>query len=77
MVIYFSYLHYLLIPDILKNGLQVQEWRLRPALLACFGPTIGLFIFGNPHPDMINGLHSRANEIPFQRGLLVRACIGL
>lgn len=47
MVIYFSYLHYILIPDILKNGLQVQEWRLRPALIACFGPTIGLFIFGN------------------------------
>ncbi|KAF1982761.1 multidrug transporter [Aulographum hederae CBS 113979] len=45
MVIYFSYLHFLLIPDILKNGLQVQEWRLRPALLACFGPTIGLFLF--------------------------------
>ena len=46
MAIYFSYLYWLLIPDILKNGLQVQEFRLRPALLACFGPTIGLFIFG-------------------------------
>lgn len=45
MAIYGSYLYYLLIPSILKDGLQAQEWRLRPALLACFGPTIGLFIF--------------------------------
>lgn len=45
MCIYFSYLHFFLIPDVLKNGLQVQEYRLRPALLACFGPTIGLFLF--------------------------------
>jgi DHA1 family multidrug resistance protein-like MFS transporter len=46
MLIYFSYLYFFLIPSILKNGLQVQEWRLRPALLAAFGPTVGLFIFG-------------------------------
>jgi DHA1 family multidrug resistance protein-like MFS transporter len=46
MAIYFSYLYFILIPSILKNGLQAQEWRLRPALLAAFGPTIGLFIFG-------------------------------
>ncbi|OCL13018.1 putative caffeine resistance protein 5 [Glonium stellatum] len=44
--IYFSYLNWLLIPDILKNGLQAQEWRLRPGLIACFGPPIGLFLFG-------------------------------
>jgi DHA1 family multidrug resistance protein-like MFS transporter len=45
MAIYFSYLHFYLIPDVLKNGLRAQEFRLRPALIACFGPTIGLFMF--------------------------------
>jgi MFS transporter, DHA1 family, multidrug resistance protein len=29
-----------------KNGLRAQENRLVPALFACFGPTIGLFMFG-------------------------------
>lgn len=46
MVIYFSYLHFYLIPDILTNGMRAQEHRLVPALFACFGPTVGLFIFG-------------------------------
>jgi MFS transporter, DHA1 family, multidrug resistance protein len=46
MVIYFSYLNWLLIPDILKNGMRATEWRLRPALIAVFFPTIGLFLFG-------------------------------
>jgi DHA1 family multidrug resistance protein-like MFS transporter len=45
VAIYCLYLHFLLIPDILKNGLRAQESRLVPALFACFGPTIGLFIF--------------------------------
>jgi DHA1 family multidrug resistance protein-like MFS transporter len=44
--IYFTYLHWFLIPDILKNGLQVQEFRLRPALSAVFIFTISLFAFG-------------------------------
>lgn len=43
---YIVYLHYLLIPDIMANGLRAQESRLVPALFACFGPTIGLFLFG-------------------------------
>jgi DHA1 family multidrug resistance protein-like MFS transporter len=42
---YFAYLYFYLIPDILKNGLRAQESRLVPALFACFGPTIGLFLF--------------------------------
>lgn len=46
MAIYFSYLHFYLIPDIMKNGLRAQEHRLVPALFACFFPTVGLFIFG-------------------------------
>ncbi|KAI9844277.1 MAG: hypothetical protein M1837_005687 [Sclerophora amabilis] len=46
MAIYFSYLHFDLIPDIKANGFRAQEWRLRPALIAIFFPTIGLFIFG-------------------------------
>ena len=46
MAIYFAYLQFLLIPDIMKNGLRAQESRLRPALFAVFAPTIGLFLFG-------------------------------
>jgi DHA1 family multidrug resistance protein-like MFS transporter len=46
MVIYFSYLHFYLIPDILTNGMRAQEHRLVPALFACVGPTVGLFVFG-------------------------------
>lgn len=42
---YCAYLHFYLIPDIMKNGLRAQESRLVPALFACFGPTIGLFLF--------------------------------
>ena len=43
---YCAYLHFHLIPDMIKNGMRVQESRLIPALFACFGPTIGLFLFG-------------------------------
>ena len=50
MGIYFYYLLYMLIPDILKNGLRAQESRLRPALIFVWGPLIGLFIFGKCHP---------------------------
>jgi DHA1 family multidrug resistance protein-like MFS transporter len=45
IAIYCSYLYWYLIPDIMKNGLRAQESRLVPALFACFGPTIGLFMF--------------------------------
>jgi hypothetical protein len=62
MVIYFSYLHFFLIPDILKNGLQVQEYRLRPALIACVGPIIGLFIFGKLQPHMIGSSRPWSNS---------------
>ena len=48
MGIYFYYLLYMLIPDILQNGLRAQESRLRPALIFVWGPLIGLFIFGKP-----------------------------
>ncbi|KAL2358956.1 major facilitator superfamily domain-containing protein [Cryomyces antarcticus] len=51
--IYFSYLHFLLIPDIMKNGLQAQEWRLRPALISVFVLTMSLFLFGMLHSDLI------------------------
>lgn len=46
IAIYCAYLYFILVPDILKNGLRAQESRLVPALFACFGPTIGLFLFG-------------------------------
>ncbi|EPE33114.1 MFS general substrate transporter [Glarea lozoyensis ATCC 20868] len=45
IAIYCAYLNWILIPDIKKNGLRAQESRLVPALFACFGPTIGLFVF--------------------------------
>lgn len=45
VTIYCLYLHFLLIPDIMAHGLRAQETRLVPALFACFGPTIGLFMF--------------------------------
>lgn len=46
VAIHFSYLHWYLIPDILKNGLRQQEHRLVPAIFASVGPPIGLFLFG-------------------------------
>ncbi|KAF4626668.1 hypothetical protein G7Y89_g11492 [Cudoniella acicularis] len=46
IAMYCSYLHFYLIPDIKAHGLRAQESRLVPALFACFGPTIGLFLFG-------------------------------
>ncbi|KFY78009.1 hypothetical protein V499_02721 [Pseudogymnoascus sp. VKM F-103] len=45
VLVYSAYLHFYMIPDILKNGLRAQEHRLVPALFACFGPTVGLFMF--------------------------------
>jgi DHA1 family multidrug resistance protein-like MFS transporter len=46
VTIYCLYLTFILIPDIMAHGLRAQESRLVPALYACFGPTIGLFLFG-------------------------------
>ncbi|KAI9814886.1 MAG: hypothetical protein M1832_005614 [Thelocarpon impressellum] len=46
MAIYFSYLHWFLLPDIRAHGMRAQEWRLRPALVAAFGIPVGLFVFG-------------------------------
>ncbi|MCJ1400301.1 hypothetical protein MMC11_003506 [Xylographa trunciseda] len=46
MIIYYAYLYFSLIPDIKKNGLRAQEWRLRPALPAVFVFTLSLFAFG-------------------------------
>ncbi|PWY75447.1 major facilitator superfamily transporter [Aspergillus heteromorphus CBS 117.55] len=43
---YFAYLSYYLIPRLLKGQSTSQESRLVPALIACFGPPIGLFLFG-------------------------------
>ncbi|PYH87530.1 major facilitator superfamily transporter [Aspergillus ellipticus CBS 707.79] len=52
VVSYFAYLHYYLIPRLLQGKSTSQESRLVPALIGCFGPPIGLFLFGwtsNPH----------------------------
>ncbi|KAL6713226.1 hypothetical protein ACLMJK_009347 [Lecanora helva] len=45
VAIYGAYQYFYLIPDIMKNGLRAQEHRLVPALIGCFGPPIGLFLF--------------------------------
>lgn len=51
--VYCAYLYWYLIPDIMKNGLRAQEHRLQPALIAAFGPPIGLFIFAwTARPDI-------------------------
>lgn len=53
VAIYSAYLYFYHIPDIIKNGLRAQEHNLVPALFACFGPTIGLFIFAwTARPDI-------------------------
>lgn len=53
VAVYMAYLYYYLVPDIMKNGLRAQETRLQPALIAAFGPPIGLFIFAwTANPDI-------------------------
>lgn len=53
IAIYVAYLHFYLIPDIMAHGLRAQEHRLQPALIAAFGPPIGLFIFAwTARPDL-------------------------
>lgn len=46
IAIYCAYLYFYLVPDIQAHGLRAQESRLVPALVACFGPSVGLFLFG-------------------------------
>lgn len=45
VAIYTAYLYYYMDRRIAKFGWPVQESRLIPALIASFGPTIGLFLF--------------------------------
>ncbi|KAF5263067.1 hypothetical protein FOXYS1_6188 [Fusarium oxysporum] len=45
IILYGLYLYYVLIPRMKKSGIAQQEEVLSPGLAACFGPTIGLFIF--------------------------------
>lgn len=53
VLMYCAYLHFYLIPDIVHHGHRAQESRLVPALFACFGPTVGLFLFGwTARPDV-------------------------
>lgn len=46
MSMYFSVYYFIVIPGVMRNGLKSQEEVLKPALLATFGPPIGLFMFG-------------------------------
>lgn len=43
--VYVGYLYYYANPRLMKYGMGAQEDRLIPALVAAFGPTIGLFLF--------------------------------
>ncbi|KAH8201259.1 hypothetical protein TruAng_004576 [Truncatella angustata] len=53
VAVYISYLYFYLNPRIAAKGFPVQESRLTPALIAAFGPTIGLFIFAwTARPDI-------------------------
>ncbi|SCV38501.1 related to FLR1-Putative H+ antiporter regulated by yAP-1 and involved in multidrug resistance [Fusarium fujikuroi] len=45
IILYGLYLYYVLIPRMNKSGIAQQEEVLTPGLAACFGPTVGLFIF--------------------------------
>lgn len=45
--IFFALLHWVVIPDMKKNGPGKQENVLVPALIASFGAPIGLFLFGS------------------------------
>ncbi|RBQ77192.1 hypothetical protein FVER14953_20031 [Fusarium verticillioides] len=45
IILYGAYLYHVLIPRMKKSGIAQQEEVLSPGLAACFGPTIGLFIF--------------------------------
>jgi DHA1 family multidrug resistance protein-like MFS transporter len=50
---YTAYLYFFLNPRIAVKGFPVHEQRLVPALVAAFGPTIGLFIFAwTASPDI-------------------------
>jgi DHA1 family multidrug resistance protein-like MFS transporter len=46
MIMYWSYIYWVVEPDLIKNGLGAPEKRLVPALFASFLLPIGLFIFG-------------------------------
>ncbi|PKX88876.1 MFS transporter [Aspergillus novofumigatus IBT 16806] len=46
VLLYFAYLHLYLLPHLQKGISKSQESRLVPALIGCFGPPIGLFLFG-------------------------------
>ncbi|KAI4603084.1 hypothetical protein KJ359_005875 [Pestalotiopsis sp. 9143b] len=53
VAVYVAYLYFYLNPRIRAHGFPAQESRLRPALLAAFGPTVGLFIFAwTARPDV-------------------------
>ncbi|KAI1881203.1 hypothetical protein JX265_000029 [Neoarthrinium moseri] len=53
VTVYLSYLYFYMNPRIVAKGYPIQESRLIPALIAAFGPTIGLFIFAwTARPDI-------------------------
>ncbi|KAK8052162.1 hypothetical protein PG993_003547 [Apiospora rasikravindrae] len=53
VVVYVSYLYFYMDPRVRARGFPVQETRLVPALIAAFGPTVGLFVFAwTARPDI-------------------------
>jgi DHA1 family multidrug resistance protein-like MFS transporter len=49
MIMYWSYIYWVVEPDLIKNGLGAPEKRLIPALFSSFLLPIGLFIFGEEY----------------------------
>nr|OQO06428.1 hypothetical protein B0A51_17566 [Rachicladosporium sp. CCFEE 5018]OQO28458.1 hypothetical protein B0A51_03007 [Rachicladosporium sp. CCFEE 5018] len=53
LMLYFSYLHWYMIPDNLRNGLREQEHRLVPAMIGSWLLPVGLFLFAwTARPDI-------------------------
>ena len=46
IAIYLSYLHWYLLPDIMKRGSRAQEHRLVPSIMRALAWLVGLFLFG-------------------------------
>lgn len=45
LIMYFSYIHWYLIPDTIKNDLREQEHRLIPSIFGSFFLPVGMFMF--------------------------------
>jgi DHA1 family multidrug resistance protein-like MFS transporter len=70
-LVYSVYVYKVLNPALRRGGMQAHEDRLRPALVACFLPPIGLFLFGWTSDGGIHWLVSLAGIIIYAMGTFV------